>query len=415
MEEPKTAGCIRHMNMTSETFVAPPASVRDMTAHISQRPHASPVRIALVRQKYRADGGGERFVSALMSVLQEQGHEVTLITRCWDGDSTSVIRCNPPRIGRVLREWWFARAVTREARNHHFDLVQSHERIPGCQVYRAGDGVHREWLRQRKRVLSPWARRWLDASPYHHYVKHAERSLYENQYLRRVICNSRMVLQEILDHFRIDASKLRLVYNGVDTKRFHPRLRSHRAAVRTELGIPGEATVFLFVGSGFERKGLMQAMEAVTEVPGAHLVVVGKDKALGRYRRLGQQLGLGPRVHLLGVRGDVGPYYGAADAMVLPTLYDPFPNVVLEAMAAGLPVITSTKCGGAELVQEGVSGFVCDALDRRALVQAMRRLNHTAYCAELGAEARRAVEPLTLAAMRDRLTEIYQEILDERV
>jgi UDP-glucose:(heptosyl)LPS alpha-1,3-glucosyltransferase len=159
----------------------------------------------------------------------------------------------------------------------------------------------------------------------------------------------------------------------------------------------------------------MQAVEALNEVPGAHLVVVGKDKSSSRFRRRAQQLGVGARIHLVGVRGEVGPYYGAADAMVLPTLYDPFPNVVLEAMAAGLPVITSTKCGGAELVKDGISGYVCDALDRRALVQAMRQLNNSSHCEQLGAEARRAVEPLTLTAMRDRLIEIYQELLDEQI
>lgn len=379
----------------------------------SRQFRVSALRIALVRQKYRVDGGGERIVSALMSVLQEQGHDVTLITRRWDGDGASVIRCNPPRLGRVLREWWFARAVTRAVCDHHFDMVQSHERIPGCQVYRAGDGVHREWLRQRKRTLSTLSRWWLDASPYHHYVKHAERALFENPNLQLVICNSRMVMQEIVDHFRVDASKLRLVYNGVDTEKYHPRLRSQRAAIRTELGIPDEATAFLFVGSGFERKGLIQAMKALSDVPGAHLMVVGKDKASGRFQRRAQQSRLASRVHILGVQEDVGPYYGAADAMVLPTLYDAFPNVVLEAMAAGLPVITSAKCGGAELLQEGLSGYVCDALDQRALVRAMQRLTDKAHSEHAGVEARRVVEPLTLAAMRDRLIEIYQEVLDE--
>ena len=372
------------------------------------------LRIALVRQKYRVDGGGERFVDALTSVLRRQGHQVTLITRQW-ADSQSVIRCNPPRLGRVLREWLFARAVTRAVRDHDFDLVQSHERIPGCQVYRAGDGVHREWLRQRKRGLSPFAQWWLDWSPYHRYVKHAEKLLFEDANLRLVICNSRMVMEEIQEYFKVDSGKLRLIYNGVDTEKFHPRLRGHRSAARAELGISEKTPVFLFVGSGFERKGLMPAMQALIDVPGAHLAVVGKDKSMAGFRRCAKRLGLKDRVHFLGVRKDVGACYGAADALILPTRYDPFPNVVFEAMAAGLPVITSTKCGGAELIQDGHNGYVCDALDTDALADAMRQLSDLDRCRRLGDASRRTVEPFTTAAMHGQLMEVYNHLLDGAV
>jgi len=358
-------------------------------------------RIALVRQKYRVDGGGERIVSGMASILRQQGHQITLLTRQWASGEDSVIRCNPPRVGRVLREWLFARAVTRILRQQSFDLVQSHERIPGCQVYRAGDGVHREWLRQRKRTLSSWSRRWLESSPYHRYLQHAEKSLFEHRNLRLVICNSRMVMKEILNHFDIAADKLRLVYNGVDTQRFHPKLRELGRQVREGLGIAQDASLFVFVGSGFERKGLAQTLDALPHVPDTHLMVIGKDKAMSRFQHRIQRLGLSQRVHLLGVQHDVGPFYGAADALVLPTRYDPFPNVVMEAMAAGLPVLTGNKCGAAELLREGTSGYVCDPLEQPALVQAMRRLADRKHARQLGVAARQAIEPFTLTAMRN--------------
>ncbi len=400
--------------MTREALLNPSTASHDRPSGVHGRLTASPVRIALVRQKYRMDGGGERFVNVLMSALRQQGHKVTLITRSWDGDSTSVIQCDPPRIGRALRDWLFARAVTREVGHHQFDLVQSHERIPGCQVYRAGDGVHREWLRQRKRVFSPLRRLWLDVSPFHVYMKHAERLLFEDERLRLVICNSRMVMQEIVENFRIDAKKLRLVYNAVDTERFHPRLRSQRMDVRAELGISDEEPVFIFVGSGFERKGLMQTITSLARLPAGHLVVVGKNKHAGPYLRRAARYGVAGRVHMVGVQRDVERWYGAADALVLPTLYDPFPNVALEAMAAGLPVVSSTKSGAAELIQDGSNGYVCDALDCDALAQAMRHLSNRAHCERLGAEARRTVEPLTPQAMGDRLMKLYTELLNDQ-
>jgi len=384
----------------------PPASV--------EGGRVSAPSIAIIRQKYRPDGGGERFVSGLLSVLRRRAYDVTLITRRWEGGANpSVLTCNPPKAGRMLRDWGFARAVCRRLKQYHFDLVQSNERIACCDVYRAGDGVHREWLSQRRRIQSLPARLFVALSPYHAYVKHAEKRLFESNRLRAVICNSRMVREEILNHFDIDGCKLRVIYTGVDTETFHPKLKAHRRAVRGELGIPDDAPAFIFVGSGFERKGLMRAISCLAQLPEAHLVVVGKDKRPGTYRRRAARLGLARRVHLLGVRQEVGPYYGAADALVLPTLYDPFPNVVLEAMACGLPVITSTKCGAAELIRKGRGGYVCDALDDRALTDAMRRLTDGGHCRQLGGEARRIVEPYTLDAMRDNLTQLYRELLHE--
>jgi len=372
-------------------------------------------RIALVRQKYRVDGGAERFVGSLLSVLGDGVYDVTLLTRRWDGQPGGpVIRCNPPHLGRTLRDWGFAAAVRRELRRGDFDLVQSNERIAGCDVYRAGDGVHREWLRQRRRVQSPLERLATALSPFHAYVKRAERRLFESPQLRAVICNSRMVRGEILDYFAVDPRKLRVIYNGVDTEKFHPALRQHRRAVRNELGVPEDETVFLFVGSGFERKGLGPALEALARLPRPRLLVVGKDKHPRRYRRLAERLGILERVHFLGVKPDVGPCYGAADALVLPTLYDPFPNVVLEGMAAGLPVVTSTKCGGAELIRQGQNGYVCDALDREGLAAGVQRLLDPEHARHLGDEARRCVEPYTLAAMRANQTRLYEELLDGR-
>lgn len=379
-----------------------------------------PLRIALVRGRYNAFGGAERFVNSAMTSLAGAGVSMSVITRAWQGadDAVEVIQCRPFYLGRVWRDAAFAQRVCGEVAKRRFDLVQSHERIPCCDVFRAGDGVHREWLRQRARTLSPLGRLAAAISPYHIYVKFMERRLFEGARLRAVICNSRMVRDEILREFAIAPGKCRLIYTGVDTARFHPREKHTRAEVRMELQIPTSAPLFLFVGSGFARKGVAACLEAIAHVPAAFLLIVGHDKQAARFRRLADQLGVAARVRFAGAQTDTARFYGAADAFVLPTLYDPLPNAALEAMASGLPVITSTKSGAAELIENGVQGFVCDALDRDALAAAFRTLCDVPRAQAMGAAARTVAERLDTQQMTAQLMALYRELLglarDER-
>lgn len=372
----------------------------------------SRLKLALIRQRYTPFGGAERFVARAMEALRTQGASVTLVTRRWQGDGGALI-CNPFYLGSLWRDWSFARCACRTLARQDFDLVQSHERIACCDVYRAGDGVHREWLAQRSRVLGPIARLGIRLNPYHRYTLAAERRLFASPRLQAVICNSHMVKEEIMRHFGVAQDKLHVIYSGVDLEAFHPRLKEmHRQAVRARLGIPVDSTLFLFVGSGFERKGLAAALRALAHLPDtAHLSIVGHDRHARRYEHLAAQLGLARRAHFLGAQQDVKPYYGAADAVVLPTLYDPFPNVALEALACGLPLITSTKSGAAELVREGENGFVCDALDVEAISTAMLGLLDSSRAAALGEQARFCVRDHGLVAMSEELLALYRRLL----
>ena len=372
-----------------------------------------PLRIALVRGRYNAFGGAERFVNNALAALGREGVAMSVITRAWQGADAAVevIECRPFYLGRVWRDAAFARRVCSEVARRPFDLVQSHERIPCCDVFRAGDGVHREWLRQRARTLSPLARLGTALSPYHIYVKYMERRLFESQRLRAVICNSRMVREEILREFAIAPHKCRLLYTGVDTARFHPKLKHERAAVRVQLQIPATAPLFLFVGSGFARKGVAACLQALARVPAAYLLVVGYDKDAARFQRLATKLGVAARVRFAGAQKETAGFYGAADAFVLPTLYDPLPNAALEAMASGLPVITSRKSGAAELIDDGVHGFVCDALDIEALADGLRALCDLNRAASMGAAARLVAERLDVQHMTAELMALYRELL----
>ncbi len=372
----------------------------------------NPPRVALIRQRYAHDGGAERFVSRALDALKSRDVRLTLITREWHGaEGFDVIRCDPFYLGRLWRDASFARAACRAARRGSFDLVQSHERLACCDIYRAGDGVHREWLAQRARAQGVLARFGTALNPYHYYVRAAEKKLFESPRLKAVICNSRMVQAEIRHYFGVPEDKLHVIYSGVDTGAFHPHLKKRRGEIRVRYGIPENATLFLFVGSGFERKGMAALLQAMAPLRGeTFLLVVGRDRKLAHFRTRAQQLNLGRRVLFVGAQQDVKPYYGAADALVLPTLYDPFPNVALEAMASGLPVITSLKSGAAELIENGANGYMCDALDVPALTAHLRSVTpQTAGI--MGMRARATVASMTLERMSAALLDLYNSLL----
>jgi UDP-glucose:(heptosyl)LPS alpha-1,3-glucosyltransferase len=371
-------------------------------------------KVAFVRQRYAHDGGAERFVSRALDALRSRNVSLTLVTREWrGGEGFEVITCNPFYLGRLWRDWSFARAVCHELGKRPFDLVQSHERIACCDIYRAGDGVHREWLQQRARRLGWVGRLGLALNPYHHYVKAAERAMFTSARLKAVICNSRMVRDEVSRYFGLSDDKLPVIYSGVDTSVYHPNLKKHRAEIRARYDIPESATLFLFVGSGFERKGLSALLQAMAKLPGnAFLLVVGRDKHAQRFQRYARALGLSRRVIFAGAREDVRPYYGAADALTLLTLYDPFPNVALEAMASGLPVVTSLKCGAAELIENGKNGFAGDALDIEGQTAYLRALLDPETRNRMSVAAEQTVKPLTLAAMSNKLVQLYQGLIE---
>ena len=377
------------------------------------------MRLAVIRQRYTPFGGAERFLESALASLIAHGVAVTLYTREWRGGGPEGVEpkiVDPFHVGGLWRDAGFARAVCKSLATAHADLVQSHERLACCDVFRAGDGVHATWLEERMRHLGPLRRFGVRINPHHRYRVAVERRMFESPRLRAVICNSTMVKDDIATRFRVEPSRLTVIYNAVASDVFSPALRSHRPRVRLRHRIPEHATAFLHVGSGFERKGVATAIDALAKLPPpAHLIVVGRDKHAARYEARARERGVARRVTFTGPLADPRPYYGAADAFVLPTLYDPCPNAALEAMACGMPIVTSTRSGAAELAQAHEAGFVAPPGDADLFASHMRRLQERALRARLGTRARAAVLPLTQAAMTERLIALYRDLLDREL
>jgi UDP-glucose:(heptosyl)LPS alpha-1,3-glucosyltransferase len=378
------------------------------------------LNIALIRASYNPFGGAEKFVASAVDALADTGAKLTIVTRNWpqDARNTGVSKhiINPKYFTSVGRERSFAQGVAQHLATANYDLVQSHERIVGCDVYRAGDGVHAAWLAHRAPTQGALARAGVKFNPLHRYLLATEKAMFESPKLQRVICNSDMVRREILANFNIPAEKLALIYSGVDTEKYSHKLRdTHRIGTRKTLEIPEDARVCLIVGSGFARKGVRALLQALAKLPAHYYgVVVGADKQRARYEALTSELGLRNRVRFIGGVDDVRPYYGAADVLVLPTLYDPFPNVCLEAMASGLPIITSATSGAAELVKTGENGYVCDALDIATIAQQIEACAANLNTAQrMGEAARKTVAPFTLGAMAAQYVALYKSLLNK--
>jgi len=374
------------------------------------------MKVALVHTRYRPDGGAEKAVVHTLNALALRGAEVKIITRGWvEGEGVvQVISCNPFYMGRLWRKWGFIREAKKILSELQVDIVQSQVRLSGCDIYRAGGGVHRELLRQRDRISNPLRRLLTSVSTYHGYKLHAERKMYADARLKAVICNSRMVGDEIVDYYRVPREKIHVIYNAVDHEKFDSkRNMEQRRILRSKLGFDNDQTVFLFVGSGFERKGVSVLLDCMAALPkDCFLMVVGKESRIGKYYRKSRRLGISERVIFAGMQKDVVPYYAAADAFVLPTLYDAFANSVLEAMAASLPVITSFKCGAVDIIENERNGFVCDALDTRTIIRYMHLMRDPAVRKSIGDAGRTTVAGFTTENMSKKLYTLYEKILD---
>lgn len=338
------------------------------------RPH-----VALIFKQLRASGGAERMAGLLLDVFRSLDVRLTVLARHCDGTPRGFDfrQVNPPHLGRAGRAAGFANAACRALANLDADLVLSQEPMSCAHVYRAGGGVHAEWLRQRRRVVGPAKRGWLRIDPHQRSKLRLERATFESSVLRGVICNSAMVRDDVLRHYRIDPRRLHVIENAVDVAFYRPSSDADVTGrrMRADMGVPEGAFLWLFVGSGFERKGLGAALRALARRPAGHLAVVGRDHKRRHYKRLAASLGVASRVHFLGRREDVRSCYWAADALIHPALYEPYGLVVLEAMAAGLPVLSSNQCGAARsLIRDGENGYCRDALDIDGWAEAMSRL-----------------------------------------
>ena len=312
--------------------------------------------IAFVRRGYSPSGGAEAYLKRLAQGVVDLGHEAQLVatddwpTNEWSFGSITRVKANSA-IG-------FADELKTMRPQLDCDVLMSLERVWCCDVYRAGDGVHQAWLNRRRRFEMPLQRFVRSLNRKHRDILQLEESLFARGGAGRVIANSEMVKREITDLYRYPSDKVDIVRNGVplDQFRFDPALREKS---RNDLKLKPDQIALLFAGSGWERKGLRFAIEAMELCRDRklRLLVAGRGDARGyKPKRFFTE----EPVRFLGEIGDLQPIYAAADIFILPSIYDPFSNACLEALACGLPVITTRDNGFSEIIEKGVHGSIVD-------------------------------------------------------
>jgi len=363
----------------------------------------APLKIAVVRPYFtESKGGAERYAVELVRGLVALGHSVHVFAYRWDRPEETGVSYHGvwmPRKPAWLRVLIFHWNLRRCLVHADYDTVLGMTPFWPQTVFWLGDGLYSVWTRVA--WPSPVIRRLMC-------LKRAV--MVVNLWLeRKILCgatphliaNSKLVQRQSAKHYGVPAERLTVVYPGVDAKRFHPGVRQQwRDATRRQLGIGDQEVALLFVSNNFKRKGLdllIGALAALNdEATAFRLIVVGAGR-VAPFRRLARRLGVDRKIIFTGLVDRIERYYGAGDAFVLPTRYDPCAGACLEAMACGLPVVTTASNGASELIEEGASGFVLSSGNIAAqLADRLKPLADPQRCEAMGAVAADRVKTLTV-------------------
>lgn len=348
----------------------------------------APLRIGIeIRIADRQESGQQRYLWRLGGWLADRGHDLHFITVLPQKEAVK-----PPDAAVLHQLSALGRSeLRRRIRDLELDVLllnpERSRRFRGlhANVLRPAYGTehYRQKLRSFRTPLRSLARRMLRLMPWEALERHWERAFYETpDPPPRVIAVSAYMRNQILDSYDVPPDHVHLVHNGVDLDEFNPaRRRELRMPERERWGIPPDAVCFLFMGHNYRLKGLWPLMEVVRQLRGEgadlHLLVAGRatgEQQRRRARRYIERHGMSRAVHLAGPIRPAIRAFAAADAFVHLSWHDSFGFVTLEAMASGIPVITTPFVGAAEVVEAGRSGLIVDPRDPDAVVGGARTL-----------------------------------------
>ncbi|MET0261928.1 MAG: glycosyltransferase family 4 protein [Rariglobus sp.] len=371
------------------------------------------MRIAIIREEVSfTKGGAERYAANLCNSLAGLGHEVCVLSAKFGSGLHESIRHVHITVNRLTsgsRTRSFHENAQKALVGLNADRVFALSRSFPADAFRVSDPIHRFWMRIR---YPNAVNRWLQTlNPRHRTILKIEDAIFDPANTRVIVTNSELSKKIILENHAFPAERIHVVYNGVDLKTFSP-VTKDAVSNSQESGATGPK--LLFVGQDFKRKGLGALVRAMGQLKEAgvacQLRVIGRDRA-EPYLELARSLGVAERIQFEGQSGKIQEAYRAADLLVFPSLYDPFANVCLEALACGLPVLTTTTNGSSEVVTEGVDGYVVDGAELGLAERITAKVS--IFCAQ-GSEqlqsmrerARAKAERFTVEANAARIVEV---------
>jgi UDP-glucose:(heptosyl)LPS alpha-1,3-glucosyltransferase len=371
------------------------------------------MKIALAHKHFDLRGGTERVLYRTAKGLKDRGHEVHLFCGQFRIPPPPGVVGHPvpylpwPRTARLLS---FALLAPRFIARHSCDVVMSFDKMARQDVFRSGGGPHRLFLEKMIRHSRPWRRLWYRVSPYHPSMISIERYQLGPLGTRKIIAVCQLVKRELMEAYGVPENKIVVIHNGVDLERFHPRTRQERGKrTRNTLGIAPHDSVVLFVGTGFRRKGLDRLLQlwALPELKGIYLLIVGNDARLAYYRRRWNR----GKILFVGAQQVVEDYFAAADLFVLPSVQEAFGNVVLEALASGLPVLTVEGVGATDKLDGPLrEGILADPDDAEELKSKILKLLDPDSWPLYSREARRVAERYSWEDYLDQVEKCLYEV-----
>lgn len=374
-----------------------------------------------------ARGGAETYIGDLARRLAADGHEVHLYACRWDATSlpaaTVFHQLDVPKGPRFLGPWRFGAAVEKAVAAHRHDVSVGFDKTWGQDVLYPQGGLHAASAEHnRRKFANPAVRfvasaaKWFDLAAWS-FAK-LERKQYLGESKSTVIVNSRMVQRHFAEFYGIGPDRTRVVHSAIDPGRFAAADRpARRFAERHRWEVANDLPVGLFVAMNYRLKGLTPLIRAAATVPKDRpfkLAVVGHPK-FGKYLRLAQSLGVADRFLFLGHRNDPKDSYFAADFLVHPTFYDPCSLVALEALACGLPVITTKFNGASELLDVPANGLVIDdPHNALALGTAIATVLDPTHRATARESARTAAARWTFEQHYQALLAVFREVAERK-
>lgn len=381
------------------------------------------MKTALIHKNFSHYGGTERYITNLSKALLNAGHEVHVFANKWEeADGVNFHKVPMFKLGKtakMLSFAWFTRNVVQDKR---FDIVQGFGKTVRQDIFRTGGGVHRAWMKESLvAIRSPFVRKikYLSRmlSPAQWLTLFIEGQTFKKGNYRRIIAVSERVKRQIMEYYHVPSEAIAVIHNGVDLSLFNIDGRKESSGrVRKRFGIGDEDILLIFASTNFHLKGLEYLIRGMARIdmPDLKLLVVGGDDE-GPYEMLAGSLGIGDRVVFAGKGKDMKEFYQSGDAFAYPTLYDPFANVCLEAMACGLPVITSKVNGVSDIITDGVDGLLLnDPSDDLEIADKIKSLLDYGKRVDMGERAQNLSRRYGMERHIEKVISLYEEISSEK-